>query len=42
MWDAHKDMALALLGGIISALVYTVTPLRAVLRKPRSRRVGFL
>jgi len=34
MWDAHKDMALALLGGIISALVYTVTPLRAVLRKP--------
>lgn len=34
LWDAHKDMALALVGGIISAVVYKVTPLRAVLREP--------
>ncbi|WP_423227908.1 DUF2238 domain-containing protein [Psychrobacter pygoscelis] len=32
MWDAHKDMALALLGGLISAVLYTFTPLKRVLR----------
>ena len=31
MWDAHKDMALALLGGLISAVLYTFTPLKRVL-----------
>ena len=31
MWDAHKDMALALLGGLISAVIYTFTPLKRVL-----------
>ena len=31
LWDAHKDMALALLGGIISAIIYSVTPSRSAL-----------
>lgn len=32
MWDAHKDMALALLGSIIGALIYMITPAYKVLR----------